>query len=171
MKRIVVITFCVVLSSLVNAQNEKYNLFDHITGSIGFKGTSITSDNIHSALIVNWDVGYKFKNKLSVGFNMESFFLMNDKENSFDNYGLLGFGIKYLIFESERNKDKTLSFEPYINVFPNINSSDFSCYDIGVNFVMPKKSYCFFGTGVMLNDYENGRKNFYSWYLSLGLRI
>jgi len=171
MKRIVFISFFVFLCSIVFAQNEKYNLLNHITGSVGFKGTPFSSDNIHSTHIVDWSVGYKFKNKLSVGFNMENYLLMNNQENNFETHGLLGMGIKYLMFELERNKDKTLSFEPYFSYFPDMKTNNLTVYDFGFNFVMPKRPYCFFGTGVMLNVLEEEGKNFYSWYFSLGLRI
>jgi hypothetical protein len=171
MKRIMLITFCVVLSTITYAQKEKYNLLNHITGSVGFKGTPVVSDNIHFTHIVDWSVGYKLKNKLSIGFNMENYLLMNQSEKKYENYGLLGFGIKYLMFELERNKDKTLSFEPYFNFFPDMNTNYLTVYDLGFNFVMPKRSYCFFGTGVMLNVLEKEAENFYSWYFSLGLRL
>jgi len=54
---------------------------------------------------------------------------------------------------------------------PDMNTNNLTVYDLGFNFVMPKRSYCFFGTGLMLNVLEEEGRNFYSWYFSLGLRI
>lgn len=126
MKKIVITTLCVILCSFVFAQKVKYNLFENITGSVCFKGPPISNDNINSVHIIDWSLGYKLRNKISIGVNMDDYYLFNYSNHSYVNYTLFGVDIKYVLFDLAKNKHKPISFEPYFIFFPDIHSRDFT---------------------------------------------
>jgi hypothetical protein len=174
-KKILVIVFCI-NGTFVYPQDAKPRIFDRLTANIGFKETLITSSSKQQSQILDFYLGYKFKNKFSVGVCTGSNYQLSYSNNSFEYFTLMGIGMKYLLFELDKNRGKGIGFEPYVFLTRAVGPADdlenyFTYYDIGINFIVPEMPYFYGGTGIMQNFYNLEKKNLFCWYISFGLRI
>ncbi|MCF8360905.1 MAG: hypothetical protein K9H26_19305 [Prolixibacteraceae bacterium] len=174
-KIILAMLFCI-NGSFVYPQDAKSRIFDRFTGNMSFKETLITSSPKQHSQILDFYLGYKFKNKFSIGVCTGSNYQLNYADNSFEYFTLMGIGIKYLLFELDKNRGKGIGVEPYVFLTRAVGSADdlenyFTYYDIGINFIATKMPYFYGGTGIMQNFYSLEKKNIFCWYISFGLRI
>ena len=141
----------------------------------GLKYSIFTSNSNFSAQILDAFIGYKMKNKFTIGLKTGIFQKLNYTDNSFINYPFSGIAINYRIFENTKNKK--IGFEPYasynltINSSPTNNNDDFDFLDFGVNIVVPKIPYFYSGTGFIYNLYKDDESIKFLWYVSFGLRF
>ncbi|MBN1925370.1 MAG: hypothetical protein JW798_06015 [Prolixibacteraceae bacterium] len=170
MKRFFLITAFILLGNIVFAQNTKISILDHLTANVSYKHSLYSTDMSRTNLVLDFYAGYKFKNKISVGPVLSQNFMLNNIEQTYKHQACLGLGIRYLIFELERNNGKA-SVEPYINLLRDTENNNFTYYDAGVNFLLPAARNCFIGIGIMHYFYDNGQKNHFTSYLSIGIRL
>ncbi|MDA3892727.1 MAG: hypothetical protein PF517_13780 [Salinivirgaceae bacterium] len=172
-----ILTLIITTSSFIKAEDSIPNYLSHITANISYQGSIITNNNDLQTKIINTHIGYKFKNKLSIVINTGIHQQLDYSDKSFDEHSYFGFGIKYLLLESEKNKTNKLGIEPYVyyNIATDMtakdNKNDFNYYDIGANFIYPKAPYFFAGTGIIQNFYTDNRSSLVTWYISFGLRF
>jgi hypothetical protein len=176
-KKIILIFIYVLLGSIVNAQDSIPQFLSKISFSGGVKKSIITNNNDYRVQTLNAYIGYKFKNKISIGFNIGAYQQLNYTNKSFADYSFSGIAIKYLMFETRKNNKKKIGFEPYasynfaVKTSSPGNEDDFNFYDIGVNVVVPKIPYFYSGTGIMQNFYSDNRNSLFVWYIAFGLRF
>ncbi len=115
-------------------------------------------------------LGYVFKSNLSVGFPGQYTIFLDHNNHTYKSEFPVGIGIMYLPYRFEKNKDKSITLNPYANFLFYGNSNDPGSYykiDAGVNLVSPSIPNLLVGVGA---SYLTNEKNF-GVFVSFGIQI